>query len=176
MLVDLKDWQWFDFQMSSDYAFYDRWDKLLDLYYLSFAAYTVKLWKDHAARITSLTLYMHRVVGVFLFVLIQDQIIFLLFPNIFENVFLFYLMYTKLAKNQKLFSSFGRIVFILLAVGVPKIVQEYIMHVYQNQLSFDRLLITLGIPIIYSFSFKVALYLCVPVAALMWIIMRERRA
>lgn len=110
---------------------YQLLDKLLDTYYLSFAAIAALRWKDIWVRRIALGAYVWRVIGVALLFATDQRWLLMVFPNFFEMFFIFYLLYIHLSKRTQLISSnaiAGIIIFILL---IPKMVQEYILHVYQ---------------------------------------------
>jgi hypothetical protein len=127
-LLDWKDWDFLGVSTDKEMIFYQNWDKVMDLFYLGLAWWTSLSWKDQVAKITSSTLFFIRLAGVpaafFL-----DRGLLLLFPNIFEWFFIFYLLFVTLTKKTKLFTS--RIVFILVlsSITIPKLAQEYFMHV-----------------------------------------------
>lgn len=126
--LDSSDWHLYQFNQAQDYLTYQIWDKILDTYYLSIAFFTSLFWLDKKARTTSIFLFLFRVVGVGLFALTSNQLFLFLFPNIFENFFLFYLLYKFVTKNDLLFLTKERGVILLTAIAVPKIFQEYLLH------------------------------------------------
>jgi len=109
---------------------YQQLDKLLDTYYLSLAALTALRWKDGLARRIALGAYAWRSFGVALVFLTDQRWLLMVFPNFFEPLFVFYLLYVYLSKKDRLFTS-GWVVAIVAAVLlIPKIVQEYLLHIY----------------------------------------------
>jgi hypothetical protein len=121
----------------TDYSFlgsavnYQQLDKLLDTYYLSLAAITVLRWKDGLAKRIALGAYAWRVLGVLLVLLTDQRWLLMVFPNFFEPLFVFYLLYVYLSKNTKLFTSGWIIAAITVTLLIPKLVQEYVLHIYQ---------------------------------------------
>lgn len=121
----------------TDYSFlgtavnYQFIDKLLDTYYLSLAAITVLRWKDGVAKRIALGAYAWRVIGVALVLFTDQRWLLFVFPNIFEPLFVFYLLYVYLSKNNKLFTSGWVVAFVTITLFVPKLVQEYVLHIYQ---------------------------------------------
>lgn len=128
MFLDSSDWHLYPFRTSQDYANYQVWDKLLDSYYLFLAFYTSLFWKDIKARFMSVFLFLFRGVGVILFTLTSDKIFLFLFPNIFENFFLFYLLYKLISKKDQLFLPGEKGILLLTIIAIPKIFQEYLLH------------------------------------------------
>jgi len=120
ILMDAFGWGWFE---GRDYHSYD---KFFDTYYLSFEAYMSLKWQDVLAKRTSIVLFIWRVLGIVIFEFTRIRQIVFLAPNIFEN---FYLLVVGLRK----FFAFRidrakRLIIVLLIAGIPKIIQEYIMH------------------------------------------------
>jgi hypothetical protein len=132
--LDLSDWRFINFQKSSDYIFYQNWDKAFDLYFLSLALITTNRWKDKKAQRLAFFLFIYRVVGVVLFWLTGFRYYLLLFPNFFESFFFFYLFYIGLFKKTKLIISSKVYVVLILTLAVPKLVMEYLLHIVQKQM------------------------------------------
>lgn len=105
---------------------YHQFDKIFDIYYLSFAAYIASKWEDRRLKWTALALFWWRAAGVLLFELTDVRQVILFAPSIFEN---FYLIVAGLAQffGIRTLKKRGYII-VLLAAALPKIVQEYIMH------------------------------------------------
>lgn len=132
-LGDLADWYFIHFRGPSDYIFYQNWDKAMDLYYLTFAFIITFKWKNKLAQRVAGGLFFYRVVGDVTFWLTQKRIILFLFPNLFENFIIFYLLFVFLFRKTKLLTSWkiGGVLFVFL--GIPKIILEYILHVLEKQ-------------------------------------------
>jgi hypothetical protein len=162
-----------DYSFMGDSPHYQQLDKLLDTYYLSFAALTALRWKDTAARRIALGAYLWRVVGV-AFVLLADQRwLLMIFPNFFEPIFVFYLLYAYLSKNDKLFTSRWAIAIVTVVLLVPKLVQEYILHIYQPAPDLAPNWVTY---VVNHFAWAaVPLYILPPLAVLCYYIWRTRR-
>lgn len=105
---------------------YVRGDKLFDMYYLSIAFYTSLKWGNALAKGTSIFLYVYRAVGVLLFEITQTRLILFIFPNLFENWFLFWAARNSYFPNFKLTAK--KLIMILLILSVPKLSQEYLLH------------------------------------------------
>lgn len=101
-------------------------DKVLDIYYLAFAFIAAHKWKDLLARRTAKILFLWRFVGFAVFELSGLRPAFLLAPAIFENFYIAWLVILKFSPNFYLTPK--RLFIILIATGIPKIAQEYVMH------------------------------------------------
>lgn len=117
---------------------YHLLDKFLDTYYLAFAAFVAWGWRDVLARKIAVSLFAWRFIGVVVFELVAlvwaEPIRPLMFfaPNIFENFFIAWLVIQKVRPSFVLTRKSAAIT--LLLVGIPKLVQEYVMHFgYQDQ-------------------------------------------
>ncbi|MBI4089513.1 MAG: hypothetical protein HY424_02275 [Candidatus Levybacteria bacterium] len=151
---------------AQNFESYQVWDKILDIYYLAFAALVSLSWKDNLACIIGIGSFLYRLVGVLLFVILDSRLTLFIFPNFFENFFIFYLFFTHLTGEKILLNSWKGSAIIILAILVPKLAQEYFMHILQIEpsraLGFnfpDKDIIILTDWLIYSF---------IPVAVLIW--------
>ncbi len=106
---------------------YDLGDKIFDMYFLGIAFMVSLNWKEKLAKGTSIFLFLYRLLGVILFEITNIRIFLFIFPNLFENWFLFW------AARNRYFKKFGlsvkRLVLILLILLIPKLIQEYMLHV-----------------------------------------------
>lgn len=110
---------------------YHNFDKFFDIYYLTFEFLVAWKWKDQLARKVAQALFLWRFFGAIIFEVlaifgVNFRPVFLLAPNIFENFFLAWIVIMKFAPTFKL--NLKRLIIILLLVGTPKLVQEYVMH------------------------------------------------
>lgn len=105
---------------------YHRLDKVFDIYYLFFAWLTALKWQDAMARKAATVLFWWRALGVAAFEATGFRPLLLLAPNVFENFYIFRVIATKI-RPLFVFSA-GTMAFTLFAVGIPKILQEYLMH------------------------------------------------
>jgi len=120
VLMDAFGWGWFE---GRDYHTYD---KLFDTYYLGFEVYMALKWQEALARKTAIFLFSWRLLGVIAFEIFKIRQLVFLAPNIFEN---FYLLVVGLKKFFGFrVDNLKRLIILLLIAGIPKIVQEYIMH------------------------------------------------
>lgn len=111
---------------------YHTLDKLLDLYYLSLEAWTVRRWANTRARTAALALFAYRVVGVALFELTGQRWLLFVFPNLFENWFLAFLLVRRLAPRHEPM-TWRAITAWLVVLYLPKLGQEYLLHVAEAQ-------------------------------------------
>lgn len=162
----------------TDYSFmgnttnYQQLDKLLDTYYLSLAAITVLRWKDNLAKRIALCAYAWRVLGVLLIFLTDQRWLLMIFPNFFEPLFVFYLLYVYLSKNNKLFVSGWIIAAVAATLLIPKLIQEYVLHIYQPAPDLAPAWITY---LIEHFAWTaIPLYILPPLAILVTCIWRAR--
>lgn len=121
MILDALGWGFFEGKP------YHNIDKFFDTYYLSFAVYVSFKWQDILARRTSIILFLWRFAGVVVFEITQIRQVIFFAPNIFEN---FYLLVAGVQKFFPKFriDNFKKLTIFLLIAGIPKIIQEYIMH------------------------------------------------
>jgi hypothetical protein len=111
---------------------YHSLDKVLDLYYLGLEAYVSLGWTERIPRLISISLFVYRLIGVGLFELTGWRPILFLFPNLFENWFLFVLVIWKFFPGVQL-DTWRRCLAWLIVLYVPKLGQEYLLHVAEVQ-------------------------------------------
>ena len=107
--------------------YYQIMDKTLDVYYLSFEVYLSLRWTNPLARNTSIILFVYRVVGVIAFEITGFRKLLLIFPNLFENFYIFYVIalrfFPKYAANDP-----RQLVIALVVLFIPKMGQEWLLH------------------------------------------------
>ena len=113
-------------------AHYHSIDKVLDLYYLSLEAYVSWGWTERIPRLISLWLFGYRVLGVVLFEIFAWRPILFIFPNLFENWFLFVLIVWRFFPRVQL-DTWRRCLVWLAVLYIPKLGQEYLLHVAEAQ-------------------------------------------
>ena len=111
---------------------YHQLDKYLDLYYLAMEAWVSWSWREALPRWTSLALFGYRLIGVVLFEITGVRWLLFVFPNLFENWFIFYLVRNQFFPGVRL-DTWPRIIFWLCILYIPKIGQEYLLHVRRAQ-------------------------------------------
>lgn len=111
---------------------YQATDKLLDTYYLSFEFYVALRWQNPYARWVSILLFPYRMLGVALFELTERRIMLFIFPNLFENWWLYCVVtmgsFPRLAPRSMRSTAIA-----LLVLLVPKMGQEYLLHYAEAQ-------------------------------------------
>lgn len=127
MIMDALDVVLITYLNMGDFKSYHTLDKYLDVYYLSMELYVSLFWKNKLAKGTSVVLFLYRIFGVILFEITKIRLFLFLFPNLFENFYLFYLAYKKLVRKDPI-TSFRNLFIILFILLIPKMVQEYILH------------------------------------------------
>lgn len=111
---------------------YHSLDKVLDLYYLSLAAYTTRFWDERIPKVIAISLFIYRLVGVGLFELTGWRPLLFIFPNLFENWFIFVLVIWRFFPQVRL-DTWKRCLGWLFVLYLPKLAQEYLLHVAQAQ-------------------------------------------
>ncbi len=111
---------------------YHTTDKLLDTYYLSLEFYVALQWQNPYARWVSALLFPYRMLGVVLFELSERRIMLFVFPNLFENWWL-YCVVTMGAFPRLAPRSVRSTALALLILLVPKMGQEYLLHYAEAQ-------------------------------------------
>ena len=111
---------------------YHSLDKVLDVYYLGLEAFVSLSWIERIPRLISVTLFVYRVVGVALFELTDWRPLLFIFPNLFENWFLFVLIVWTFFPAVRL-GAWRRCLTWLLVLYIPKLGQEYLLHVAEAQ-------------------------------------------
>ncbi len=108
-------------------AMYAQLDKVLDTYYLTIELYVAWHWKEGLLRGTAAILYGWRLVGAILFELTAFHPLLLVFPNLFENFFLYVLIVKRWARRlvPRTIPQLAVVLGVLLA---PKLVQEWLLH------------------------------------------------
>jgi hypothetical protein len=130
MLVDAMDVILIEAIGLGGFSHYAALDKGLDMYYLTFELLVSQRWEP-LARWTSTALYLYRAIGVVVFEATQTRAFLLVFPNVFENFYIAFLALRRLAPAWELTPR--RLAALLVAVTVPKLGQEYLLHYAEAQ-------------------------------------------
>jgi hypothetical protein len=106
---------------------YAQLDKWLDLYYLALEVVVARRWTNVVTRRTAYALFAWRLVGVILFEITADRPLLVVFPNLFENYFLYVLI------AERWFPRFvprtwAQSALASLLLLIPKEIQEYVLH------------------------------------------------
>lgn len=118
----------FNHSSAINYEAYQLRDKILDLYMASVALYKSFDWPKILARKAGIFLYVWRFIGVVLFELSQVRGLLIFFPNIFEFFFLF-VAYKMQYQPGFRFNTSRRLAAAILILAIPKLVQEYVLHI-----------------------------------------------
>ncbi len=102
---------------------YHQTDKLLDTYYLAIECAVAWRWVNPRARWPALALFGFRMVGVAAFEVTQDRITLFIFPNMFENWWLYCLAVARFWPR-----SVKSVAIPTLILLVPKMAQEWLLH------------------------------------------------
>ena len=108
-------------------AFYSQIDKWLDTWYLGLEAFVAWRWPESMLRRVAIALFAWRLLGVILFEATASRELLLVFPNLFENFYLFVVIARRFAP-QLLPRTWGRLGLVLVLLWIPKIVQEWVLH------------------------------------------------
>ena len=113
---------------------YQRFDKWLDMYYLTIEVIVSLSWSNGLARNTSVALFLFRLVGITAFEVTGEEYrkLIFFFPNLFENFFLYYIITNRFWPRlvpQKL----SHLVLVLVILYIPKFGQEWVLHFQQLQ-------------------------------------------
>lgn len=110
--------------------FYAQIDKWLDLYYLGLELTIVRRWPEDVPRRMTTALFGWRLVGVVLFEITAYRPLLVVFPNLFENVYL-YVLVVRRWFPRLMPVTVGQNVLVALVLLVPKEVQEFVLHYEQ---------------------------------------------
>ncbi len=106
---------------------YAQLDKWLDIYYLGLEVVVARRWSNLVTRRTAYALFAWRLVGVILFEITLSRPLLLVFPNLFENYFLFVLIARRWFGRFEPRTWRDSIVAGAILL-VPKLIQEYVLH------------------------------------------------
>lgn len=127
-LSDMYDWKFIKVKTAEDLRLYQTWDKAMDLYYQTIIVLVILRFKDEIFKKTAIILFFVRVAGDALFFLTSNRNFLLIFPNMFENFVIFYLVYRRYVGKEILFKSKKILLIVLLIIGIPKLIHEYFLH------------------------------------------------
>jgi hypothetical protein len=126
---------------------YTLTDKYFDTYYLTIELIVSLRWFNKLARNTSIVLYVLRLIGLILFRITGAQYLLFIFPNLFENFFIFYVLWQKLGKETKdrvWLNSLKKLFIVLFILWLLKIPQELVLHVWKIGSPIEAFLEWLG--------------------------------
>jgi hypothetical protein len=132
IILDYHDHRLLYFMQNGDWSNYQSLDKLLDLFYLSLEAYIVYHWKNRLARLYALVLFLYRLAGLIIFEITRVEAVLVIFPNVFEYFFLFYLVLSKFLKKE-LFTRPAILLTLVFILTFLKVPHEYLLHINTTQ-------------------------------------------
>ncbi len=106
---------------------YAELDKVLDSYYLALELLVAFGWKNAWARFPAVALFAYRAAGVVCFELTEARIFLFIFPNMFENWWIYVVVVMKWFQGAVPHNT-RTVVIPMLALLVPKMAQEYLLH------------------------------------------------
>lgn len=120
---------------------YQRLDKLLDTYYLTFALYAAQTWANPLPRRAAAALFVYRLSGVALFLVTDRRQLLAYFPNVFEYFFL-YCLVTSRWRPGLYPGTWRRVMAVISIISLPMAIFEYLNHYQQVPLrqALERIL------------------------------------
>ncbi len=106
---------------------YAQIDKVLDLWYLSLELVVTRRWDASLLRRTAAGLFTWRLLGVVLFEATGRRELLVVFPNLFENFYL-YVLITQRWAPKLVPGTWRGLVLVLVVLYVPKAIQEWLLH------------------------------------------------
>jgi hypothetical protein len=115
--------------------YYSQTDKALDTYYLALEFVVSLAWDNPWMRIPAIVLFVHRAIGVVAFEITGIRWLLLVFPNMFENWWLYCVIVAGFAPRVSP-RSWATMLVPMTALLIPKLGQEYLLH-YQEAQPWD---------------------------------------
>jgi hypothetical protein len=106
---------------------YAQLDKYLDTYYLALEVIVARRWQEMVPRRAAYLLFAWRLLGVVLFEITVYRPLLVVFPNLFENFFLYVLVVRRWFPRFMPRTVLQTVVVNLILL-VPKEIQEYVLH------------------------------------------------
>jgi hypothetical protein len=111
---------------------YHTTDKLLDTYYLAIEWFVAFRWDSPWARWPAIVLFPYRIIGVVLFEITGRRVMLFIFPNQFENWWLYCLFVARFFPS--IYPRSWRTTAIpMVLLLIPKMGQEYLLHYREAQ-------------------------------------------
>ena len=107
--------------------FYAQIDKWLDMYYLTLELVIARRWNEPIPRQAAILLYVWRLAGVIAFETTAYRPLLLIFPNLFENFYL-YILVVRRWFPRFVPRTMLQLAVVLAALLVPKMIQEWALH------------------------------------------------
>ena len=129
IVFDYFDLQFLGYFNDGDLSSYQQADKIADICYLAIEALIVwRFWQNKWMKRITLFTFFYRLIGVFLFEYTQQEYLLLVFPNIFEYLFLTYLIMYKWLKRD-VFVKAAPIFALVISLTTIKVFHEYLLHI-----------------------------------------------
>ena len=110
---------------------YTRVDNALDTFFLLLLLIVAFKWKDPLAKYTCIALFTWRVIGVIMVEFTDVRELLFVFPNLFVLFYLFWALRNRFFPHFVL--TWKRLLIILIVLLIPKLLQEYALHVAKLQ-------------------------------------------
>jgi hypothetical protein len=111
---------------------YAELDKALDSYYLTLELIVALRWTSAWARLPAVLLFVYRGMGVIAFEITDLRVMLFIFPNLFENWWLYCVVVARFW--PRLYpSSWRSTIITLVLLLIPKMGQEYLLHYREAQ-------------------------------------------
>jgi hypothetical protein len=107
--------------------FYAQIDKWLDIYYLSLELIVVLRWSETLPRNAGVLLFVWRLAGVIAFEVTAVRPLLVIFPNLFENFYL-YILIVRRWFPKLIPTSAIQLLIVLVGLLIPKELQEWVLH------------------------------------------------
>lgn len=112
--------------------YYQTTDKLLDTYYLGIEWLVAFRWESAWAKWPAIVLFPYRVLGVILFELTGARVMLFIFPNLFENWWLYCVIIERFVPSIYPRDSRSTTIPLVLLL-IPKMGQEWLLHYTEAQ-------------------------------------------
>jgi len=133
MLTDLIDVIVIEFVgMGGFGAHYEQTDKLLDSYYYVLELVVALTWTSRWLRVPAALLFAYRLAGALLFEATGARALLIVFPNLFENWWLYCVVTLKWFPSL-VPASWKGVLLAGAALLAPKLAQEYLLHVAEAE-------------------------------------------
>jgi hypothetical protein len=129
--IDRWDWSLLGMPAATEHEqhVYEYWDTSVDTFSLAMACIVALRWKDPVVRRLAVGTFAWRVAGVVVFMATGQPEVLVVFPSVFEKLFLFYLVFRVLSRHELMLRSRADAVVTMVALTLPKIAEEYFIHV-----------------------------------------------
>lgn len=133
--VDKWDWFWLGMadRSAADQDLYQSWDKSVDLICLAIALIVVLQWPDRRARWLALGTFAWRTAGVVAAIMLGHRWLLIVFPNVFESIYLTYMIFRVLSGHQQMLHSVKATALVGLALLIPKVSAEVFLHAFNDR-------------------------------------------